>query len=86
MGGILTFPRVWKFKTGDSYLQIQEFLDGEDTEAGGESKAFGLLVSRRNGIIGCAERVLRSVPASFRFPFPCLGGWKTQDMPPREGL
>ena len=45
----------------------------------------GLLVSRRNGIIDCEQGVLTSVPAGFRFPFPSLAGWKTQDLPPREG-
>lgn len=46
---------------------------------------FGLLVSRKNRIIGGEERILRFVPANFRFPSPCLGWWKSQDMPPREG-
>ena len=83
MESILPGARGEKFKTDDAYLWVKYFINAEDTE---DRKIAWHLAYWFRGEVLYGQMILRSAPASFRFPFSCLGWSKTQGMSSRAGL
>lgn len=76
-----------QFKTDDACLQTKKFINAEDTENSVIAWNLDDWFQGEVDSVVVEKEVLKSMPASFRFPFPYWWGLgKTQDRLPREGL
>lgn len=79
MENILPIARAGKFITDDAYVQVKYFINAENT--GNRKIAWHLTYWFQEEIL-CGQRILRSAPASFRFPFLVLVGLKPRTCHP----